>query len=199
MSIDLPTLEVRSGDGVVFYDPINDDHSCSYEFVELIPDYHSATFLSEGVNNDICVAHNGWKDLQPPDCPPLTASVAVHFIIALLKSAIRFRRRTVLDLTILSAVLSAGRPIGTMSAQQVSHLFSRLLLLIPVRLECLFHSFFLLHFLAEYGIKADWVFGVRLFPFSAHCWIADGSQLLNEASHAIEDYRIIYVSGQSDR
>lgn len=42
---------------------------------------------------------------------------------------------------------------------------------IPFEGECLQRSFQLRHVLARRGIRADWVFGVRTWPFAAHCWL----------------------------
>ena len=38
----------------------------------------------------------------------------------------------------------------------------------------------MIHFLAKYGIYPNWVFGVRLHPFEAHCWVEDESLLYND-------------------
>jgi hypothetical protein len=45
---------------------------------------------------------------------------------------------------------------------------------------CLLHSFALLEFLAHYGLFVQWVFGVRAVPFTAHCWLQQGSVLIND-------------------
>ena len=42
---------------------------------------------------------------------------------------------------------------------------------IPFEGECLQRSFLLRHVLARRGIAADWIFGVRTWPFAAHCWL----------------------------
>lgn len=46
--------------------------------------------------------------------------------------------------------------------------------------ECLRNSFFLLSFLAQYGLYPDWVFGVRPTPFLAHCWLQYEGLVLND-------------------
>jgi hypothetical protein len=45
---------------------------------------------------------------------------------------------------------------------------------------CLLHSLALLEFLAHYGLFVQWVFGVRAVPFTAHCWLQQGSVLIND-------------------
>lgn len=42
---------------------------------------------------------------------------------------------------------------------------------VPFEGECLKRSFLLRRFLASHGVETDWVFGVRTWPFAAHCWL----------------------------
>ncbi|MDB5367860.1 MAG: lasso peptide biosynthesis protein [Rhodospirillales bacterium] len=50
----------------------------------------------------------------------------------------------------------------------------------PADLVCLRDSFMLMNFLLAHGIAADWVFGVRADPFSAHCWVQVGDLAIND-------------------
>lgn len=59
--------------------------------------------------------------------------------------------------------------------------------------RCLFDSLALLNFLAHHGHFPDWVFGVRLQPFAAHCWIASGRVLYNDSPEGIAGYTPILV------
>jgi hypothetical protein len=44
--------------------------------------------------------------------------------------------------------------------------------------RCMFHCMALAEFLAGFGVYPDWVFGVRIAPFQAHCWLElDGVSL----------------------
>lgn len=45
---------------------------------------------------------------------------------------------------------------------------------------CLLQSFAQREFLLAHGIVAQWVFGVRAVPFSAHCWLQLGNVVLND-------------------
>lgn len=45
---------------------------------------------------------------------------------------------------------------------------------------CFFRSVLLIHFLARYGVEADWTFAVRVSPFRAHCWVTFCGVLLND-------------------
>ena len=54
--------------------------------------------------------------------------------------------------------------------------------------ECLFESLTLKLFLARYGLFPEWVFGVRLEPFSAHCWLQFGHVLLNDSLQFVRTF-----------
>ena len=58
---------------------------------------------------------------------------------------------------------------------------------------CFFSSFLLVLFLARHGISADWVFGVRLSPFGAHCWVSHRGVILNEDPDIAAAYRTILI------
>ena len=53
-------------------------------------------------------------------------------------------------------------------------------LFVTVKDNCLFNSFFLIEFLAGYGIYPSWYFGVRLNEFYAHCWVQDGNMIYDD-------------------
>ncbi|WP_158085624.1 lasso peptide biosynthesis B2 protein [Henriciella aquimarina] len=53
---------------------------------------------------------------------------------------------------------------------------------------CYLRSLTLIRYLAGLGISADWVFGVRLAPFGAHCWVERDGLLLNESSDVAAEY-----------
>ncbi len=45
---------------------------------------------------------------------------------------------------------------------------------------CLLQSFAHREFLVHHGLIAQWVFAVRAIPFTAHCWLQQGSLVLND-------------------
>ena len=51
----------------------------------------------------------------------------------------------------------------------------------PFQGVCLYRSFFLLAFLRRRGLDASWVFGVRTWPFEAHCWLQVGDVVLDDS------------------
>ncbi|WP_272989402.1 MULTISPECIES: lasso peptide biosynthesis B2 protein [Hyphomonas] len=56
---------------------------------------------------------------------------------------------------------------------------------------CLLRSYLLLRYLVSAGVKADWVFGVRLSPFSAHCWVEYEGCVLNEHLETVHEFQPI--------
>jgi hypothetical protein len=65
-------------------------------------------------------------------------------------------------------------------ARHLTAVFQQLRGLFPAARLCLFDSLALLEFLARYDIFPTWVFGVRLEPWGAHCWIQHGPFSFNE-------------------
>jgi len=56
---------------------------------------------------------------------------------------------------------------------------------------CLFESLALLEFLAHYNFFPRMVFGVVADPFQAHCWLQDGSTILDEDLERVSRYKPI--------
>jgi len=65
-------------------------------------------------------------------------------------------------------------------ARDLTAVFLRLRWLFPRNYLCLYDSLALLEFLAQFGIYPSWVFGVRLTPWAAHCWVQDRRFTYNE-------------------
>ena len=60
-------------------------------------------------------------------------------------------------------------------------------LLVPMHDKCLMRSIALAHHLTDLGAVPDLVFGVRLQPFKAHCWVQLGTVLIVDR---IDDVRL---------
>jgi Transglutaminase-like superfamily len=60
--------------------------------------------------------------------------------------------------------------------------------LVPVRANCLSDSLALMRWLAGHGEGATLVFGVKLDPFAAHCWVQSGDVLLNDRPERVERF-----------
>lgn len=88
-----------------------------------------------------------------------------------------------------------GRRTGQESAHQALtsrvETFRNLAPAMPWIGECLFQSGLLLAFLNGAGLDATWVFGVRLRPFAAHCWLQAGDTALTDPPEALVAYHAI--------
>lgn len=63
----------------------------------------------------------------------------------------------------------------------------------PAPAKCLLRSFMLLRLLQSKGFQADWVFGVRTWPFAAHCWLQAGRVVLDDVPERLDVYEPILV------
>ncbi|KRB42555.1 lasso peptide biosynthesis B2 protein [Phenylobacterium sp. Root700] len=71
--------------------------------------------------------------------------------------------------------------------------FHQLLPLAPFPGVCLYRSFFLLRHLRRRGLHAVWMFGVRTWPFEAHCWLQLGDTVLDDTVDHTAGYTPIMV------
>lgn len=83
-----------------------------------------------------------------------------------------------------------GKPGGrsAVTAIRDAQAFDQLMPFAPFQSECLYRSFLLLRFLRLAGSDATWVFGVRTYPFQAHCWLQAGDTVLDDAVERICGY-----------
>lgn len=72
--------------------------------------------------------------------------------------------------------------------------FERLRPWLPLQGECLLRSYHLRAFLRTQGLDALWVFGVRTWPFSAHCWLQAGETVLDEDLERLTAYHPILAA-----
>lgn len=75
---------------------------------------------------------------------------------------------------------------------EAARAFWRMAPWLPIDGECLVRSALLMRFLQRRGLEADWVFGVRLWPFTAHCWVQLDNICLNDDVERLTSYTPIY-------
>jgi hypothetical protein len=63
----------------------------------------------------------------------------------------------------------------------------------PVPGKCLARSFLLLRHLRRHGHDARWVFGVKTWPFAAHCWLQVDDTVLDDAWERVAAFEPILV------
>lgn len=64
---------------------------------------------------------------------------------------------------------------------------------IPFEGECLQRAFQIRRILARRGFHPDWVFGVRTWPFAAHCWLQVGDLVIADTLDRVDRYTPIMV------
>lgn len=83
-----------------------------------------------------------------------------------------------------------------MSLSEYSELvaiFGKLRPLFPHEYLCLFESLSLVMFLSYYGCPANWIFGVQVGPFAAHCWVQVGDVALNDTVEQLRTFTPIMI------
>ena len=87
--------------------------------------------------------------------------------------------------------LAQARNVAAMDKAVVTDLFEIFRTLRPYYIRpylCMFDSLALLHFLARYGVYPQWVYGVKLQPWGAHCWVQAGDLVVNDLVDNVRDY-----------
>lgn len=133
-----------------------------------------------------------WRNLPDADARVRPRDLR-RFSAALAVTALQFRTR---DFAALLGGSGGGPTPSEASPDALAGIvarFERMALFLPVSILCLFRAFFLRRFLASYGYSSDWVFGVTLFPFRAHCWLARGDLLLGETADRATQFSPILV------
>lgn len=198
---------VRSSDGVVFLDIERDAYFCLLDPARTgSPDDNSPTLASiraqlveqglvaDGVRLAARVMPRPttrlWRENPALARPAPGIRDLGYFLRALVRTTWRFRRSSLGQMIAQARRCDACTPQTTPAIAAAR--FEHLCLWLPFPIQCLFRSFFLLHFLHYYGLRADWIFGVSLFPFHAHCWLADGDLLLTERVGKVEGFVTIF-------
>jgi hypothetical protein len=65
---------------------------------------------------------------------------------------------------------------------------------VPIAPNCLYDSLALRRFLRRRQATADLVIGVKLRPFGAHCWLQDGSTVLNDTLGGARVFQPVLVA-----
>lgn len=196
----------RSSDGIVFLDIERDAYFCVYDpcaavwrdggpislvavHSQLLEQGLVADGGQDGIHASARPTTPFWCEAPVDHRSPGVRDIA-RFLRALVCAAWRFRRSSFAQMIAHAQRGTVGIPQS--SPALATAYFERLCLWLPFRIQCLFRSFFLLHFLRCYGLRADWIFGVSLFPFHAHCWLADGELLLGERIGKVEGFVTIF-------
>lgn len=77
---------------------------------------------------------------------------------------------------------------GNARVAAVTAAFTGLMPWVPGQGACLYRAFLLLFMLRCAGADAVWMFGVRTWPFSAHCWLQVGDAVLDDDPERVSRY-----------
>lgn len=135
------------------------------------------------------------REVAPSSHPPRGEVLRAFFTQA--SATMLFQRKSLLELVRLapSGAIQAARPLARLKKSaappDVAVLTSAARLArpwIPFEGECLQRSFQLGRYLAFRGVATDWVFGVRTWPFSAHCWLQAGDLVVGDRLERVRRY-----------
>lgn len=119
----------------------------------------------------------------------------IHLValIAAVRAALASRRETFGDL-----IASTPRPVGQGRGQAALladlAVWRRITPWLPLDGLCLFRSRILLAFLHALGHRPGWVFGVRTWPFRAHCWLQAGDMVLDDEAERVSAFAPILAA-----
>jgi len=172
--------QARCGEGTVILNLEDDSYACRYDG-------------PSDEMSDACAAprQSPWREAEPRH-ELIRPGDVLLFLRAYGAALAAFPRRPLRALMGRALRLAHVSRRHAPSPLTLAARFERLSLYLPWRPPCLLRSFALLHYLALHGHGADWIIGVQLFPFRAHCWLAIDDLLLAERAHLIEDYVPIY-------
>lgn len=124
--------------------------------------------------------------------PPVKGVRAIAVGKAWLKARIAFSRLPMLRLVERVQERKARALHQSWDAQTARDLVREFLwlrsLYYSARDACLFDSLVLLELLAQQEMFPTWVFGIKLAPFSAHCWIQDHDVVWNDTPERAGTY-----------
>lgn len=131
------------------------------------------------------------QDLPIGGLERMTASDLAALCGALWDFVAHYRGRSFAD--VLAYVGGDRATLGRGETLRLASLFARAAPWLPIPRQCLVRSFVLLRFLQRSGADAQWVLGVRTWPFAAHCWLQLGRTVLDDSADRLAVYQPILV------
>lgn len=116
----------------------------------------------------------------------------VALLVVRARSAVRGKQLPRLLLERPPRALTA--PADLSGRDAAVHAFTAARRLVPIAPNCLYDSLALRRYLQRRSIGADLVIGAKLHPFGAHCWLQDGTLVLNDSLASARDFAPILVA-----
>lgn len=123
--------------------------------------------------------------------PPRGSTIAsLTLIPAILLGLIhyQFRRKALLRRPV---PVAAKCRLDDAGVERLVQRFRQLRILLPRSGRCFVQSWLLFRTLRKRGVAAQWIFGVRTYPFEAHCWIEWQGRVLNDWADHVRWYEPI--------
>lgn len=137
------------------------------------------------------------QDLASGEDVAFSLAMSVRTALAL-RSARRAMRPTAIGATI-GKIAKAKRRLGVAGDESavvdIAQRFAACRWLVPVPTRCLIDALALDHILLSRRLATTLVFGVRLDPFAAHCWLQTPETVLTGTSAEARNYTPILVVG----
>jgi hypothetical protein len=128
---------------------------------------------------------------------PVRSAALAHAFWRLAHSALAFKTRPlraiIASTTQRKAQLGFETEAFAPIVAEVAGAFKRSALIAAPLDRCLPRSFATAHALLDRKLRSDLVFGVRLHPFGAHCWVQHGRTLVNETLDQVRNFTPILV------
>lgn len=91
------------------------------------------------------------------------------------------------------AARPSGQPREEVGATiMLSQYYAAKRALVPLHRSCVPDSLGLIRLLWRHGLDADLLFGVRLDPFAAHCWVQSESHVLSDPLSNVTDFTPVF-------
>ncbi len=194
---------VAVGDALIILDLAGDDYLCLPEAAATAGDGEFTDAATLSILGAAGLLATGPAPERPPLPPRPTATViyqrpkrspTIGMWLGAATSALAVRaiRKGAGVTSYLALVDGPGGDRTPTHVAEAARAFWRMAPWLPIEGECLVRSALLMRFLNERGLEADWVFGVRLWPFMAHCWVQLDDLCLNDDVERLAAYTPIY-------
>lgn len=127
------------------------------------------------------------RALALPERPARRFADAAGFWSAWFRAR-RLKRAPLIDILAEGPPRSRSRAVSEAEVGRLTATFVRLLPWAPGQGACLYRAYLLRTLLRRAGADAQWVFGVRTWPFSAHCWLQLGDAVLDDDPDRVGAY-----------
>lgn len=119
----------------------------------------------------------------------ISSTLKLGAAITAVVSTARFRRTPLTDLVAIVRARNDGLPSSDRhTAALALGAYLSVHPWIPYAGDCLQRAFMLHAQLHAHGVAAQWVFGVRTWPFAAHCWIQIGDLVLGDSLDRVKGF-----------